>query len=174
MRRPSRPRTPATRTLTLRKTTDLAAHATDATPEWMESLPGQRSQKSVPAQLRELHTACISRCRPDLGLMSSSRCRERMTHYSAASSLLLPQPLVADRLANQGEFALEKRRDAIHTQSVYLASVTMTPANTWNYPLKTFHRPTGAATREIVTECDLPEATRMPHDSLIVTSDGTT
>ncbi len=161
--------TPATADLTLRKTTDLAAQLTNA--EWMESLPGQPGQKAFLrncVNCHSLHQPLYSGHSVD----EFVAVQERMTHYSAASSLLLPQPLVADRVANQGEFALEKRRDAIRAQSAYLASVTMTPANTWNFPLKTLHRPTGAATREIVTEYDLPEATRMPHD-VIVTSDGT-
>ncbi len=42
----------------------------------------------------------------------------------------------------------------------------------WSYALKTFPRPSGAATRVIYTEYDLPARTRQPHD-VIVDSSGT-
>jgi streptogramin lyase len=97
--------------------------------------------------------------------------QQRMAGYSAGSSILLPQPLVADRVANQGEIVLEKRRNAIHAQSEVLASVNLSHSETWTFPLKTFPRPTGRATRVVITEYDLPERTRMPHD-VIVAADG--
>jgi streptogramin lyase/mono/diheme cytochrome c family protein len=160
---------PATLDLTLRKTTDLAAQLTNA--EWMESLPGQPEQKQFLqncASCHSLHQPLYSKHTVD----EFVTVQERMAHYSAASSLLIPQVLLADRVANQGEFALEKRHDAIRKQAEYLAGVTMNAADTWNFPLKTFHRPTGRATHEVITEYDLPEPTRMPHD-VIVTPDGT-
>jgi streptogramin lyase len=160
---------PTTTDLTLKKTTDLAAQLTNA--EWMESMPGTPEQKQFLqncAGCHSLHQPLYSKHTVD----EFVTVQERMSHYSAASSLLIPQPLVADRVANQGEFALERRRNAIRKQSEYLASVTMTAADTWNFPLKTFHRPTGRATHAVITEYDLPEPTRMPHD-VIVTPDGT-
>jgi streptogramin lyase len=85
---------------------------------------------------------------------------------------LIPQPLVADRVTNQGEFMLEKRKDAIRRQADYLASVNLNKLETWNFPLKTFPRPAGRATHVIITEFDLPAPTLMPHD-VIVAKDGT-
>jgi len=160
---------PVTIDLTLHKTSDLAAQLTNA--EWMESLPGDPAQK----QFLQNCASCHSLHQPLYSQHSLDEfvaVQERMSHYSAASSLLLPQRLLADRVANQGEFALEKRREAIRKQAEYLASVTMTAAGTWNFPLKTFHRPSGRATHVVITEYDLPEPTRMPHD-VIVTPDGT-
>lgn len=160
---------PATVDLTLHKTSDLAAQLTNA--EWMESLPGEPAQKQFLqncAGCHSLHQPLYSQHTVDEFITV----QERMTHYSAASSPLLPQRLLADRVANQGEFALEKRREAIRKQAEYLAGVTMTAAGTWNFPLKTFHRPSGRATHVVITEYDLPEPTRMPHD-VIVTADGT-
>jgi virginiamycin B lyase len=160
--------TPATVDLTLRKTSDLADQLTNA--EWMESLPGEAPQKQFLqncVNCHSLHQPLYSKHTTDEFVAT----QERMTHYSAASSLLIPQVLVADRVANQGEFALERRRDAIRKQAEYLAGVTMTASDTWNFPLKTFHRPTGRATHAIITEYDLSEPTRMPHD-VVVTPDG--
>jgi virginiamycin B lyase len=160
---------PAAADLTLRKTTDLASQLTNA--EWMESLPGPATQK----QFLQNCTNCHSLHQPLFSTHTADEfvaVQERMSHYAAGSSLLTPQPLVADRVANQGEFALERRRDAIRQQAEYLARVNLGKGDSWNFPLKTFHRPTGRATHVIVTEYDLPEPTRMPHD-VIVTPDGT-
>ena len=160
---------PASADLTLRKTNNLAEQLTNA--EWMESLPGDLSQKQFLqncAGCHTLHQPLFSQHTAD----EFVAVQERMSHYSAASSPLLPQVLLADRVANQGEFALERRRDAISKQANYLASVTMTKDNTWNFPLRTFARPSGRATHAVITEYDLPEPTRMPHD-VIVTPDGT-
>ena len=161
--------TPATADLTLRKTADLAAQLTNA--EWMESLPGGADQK----QFLQNCTNCHSLHQPLFSNHTADEfvdVQQRMAHYSAASSLLLPQPLVADRVTNQGEFMLEKRKDAIQKQATYLASVNLSKSETWNFPLKTFPRPTGRATHVVITEYDLPEPTRMPHD-VIVAKDGT-
>jgi streptogramin lyase/mono/diheme cytochrome c family protein len=160
---------PATADLTLRKTTDLAAQLTNA--EWMESLPGGAAQK----QFLQNCTNCHSLHQPLFSTHTVDEfvdVQKRMSHYSAASSLLIPQPLVADRVTNQGEFMLETRKNAIQKQAAYLASVNLSKSETWNFPLKTFPRPTGAATRVVITEYDLPQPTRMPHD-VIVAKDGT-
>ena len=163
------PEVPATAEMTLRKTNDLADQLTNA--EWMESLPGGSGDKQFLqncAGCHTLHQPLFSKHTVD----EFVAVQERMTHYSAASSPLIPQMLVADRVANQGEFALEKRHEAIRKQAEYLAGVTMTANDTWNFPLKTFPRPSGRATRAIITTYDLAEPTRMPHD-VIVTPDGT-
>ncbi|MEA2733534.1 MAG: hypothetical protein QOF70_8009 [Acetobacteraceae bacterium] len=163
------PNTSATADLTLRKTSDLSAQLTNA--EWMESLPGNASQK----QFLQSCTNCHSLHQPLFSTHTADEfvaVQERMAHYSAASSLLTPQPLVADRVTNQGEFLLEKRHDAIRKQAEYLAGVNLSKSETWGFPLKTFHRPTGRATHVVITEYDLPEPTRMPHD-VVVTPDGT-
>src|ERR1700728_3067403 len=137
----------------------------------MESLPGGPGDKQFLqncAGCHTLHQPLFSKHTVD----EFVTVQERMSHYSAASSPLIPQVLLADRVANQGEFALERRRDAIRKQAEYLAGVTMNKTDGWNFPLKKFHRPSGRATHAIITEYDLPEPTRMPHD-VIVTADGT-
>ena len=161
--------TTTTANLMLKDTSDLASQLTNA--EWMESLPGTHDDKHF---LRNC-TTCHTLQKPLFSKHTRDEfvaVQERMTHYSAASSPLHPQFLVADRVTNQGEFALEKRKDAISKQSDYLARVTMNHAEGWNFPLKTFPRPSGRATRVIITEYDLPSVTRMPHD-VIVAQDNT-
>ena len=157
---------PATVDLSLRKTTDLSAQLTNA--EWMESLPGPASQK----QFLQSCTNCHTLHQPLFSTHTADEfvdVQQRMSHYAAASFLLKPQLLVA---ARNGEFALERRPERMRAQAEYLASVNLSKGDTWSFPLKTFPRPTGKATRVVMTEYDLPEPTRMPHD-VIVAKDGT-
>ncbi len=156
----------ATADLTLRTTTDLSAQLTNA--EWMESLPGPASQK----QFLQSCTNCHSLHQPLFSTHTADEfvdVQQRMSHYAAASSLLIPQPLVAARV---GEFALERRPEKLRQQAEYLSGVNLSKGDTWNFPLKTFPRPKGRATRVVMTEFDLGEPTRMPHD-VIVAKDGT-
>jgi len=52
-------------------------------------------------------------------------------------------------------------------QAEYLASINLSEVTQWEYPLKTLPRPSGRATRVIVTEYDLPRPTTEPHDVLV-------
>jgi streptogramin lyase len=47
----------------------------------------------------------------------------------------------------------------------YLSTINLSRTNEWKYELKTLPRPTGRATRVIVTEYDLPDPGRLPHDA---------
>jgi streptogramin lyase len=58
----------------------------------------------------------------------------------------------------------EVPEDRARRVAEYLASVNLSQHNYWNYELKTLPRPTGPATRIIITEYDLPRATIAPHD----------
>jgi streptogramin lyase len=48
-----------------------------------------------------------------------------------------------------------------------MASVNLSSASEWNYPLKTNPRPKGKATKVIITEYDLPRKEAMPHDAVV-------
>ena len=165
---PAAVKLPGTVDLQLRKTTDLPSQLTNA--EWMQSLPIATTDKKFLQNCTNCHTLHQPLFSTHT-VAEFEAVQQRMAGYSAGSSILLPQPLVADRVANQGEIVLEKRRNAIHAQSEVLASVNLSHSETWTFPLKTFPRPTGRATRVVITEYDLPERTRMPHD-VIVAADG--
>jgi virginiamycin B lyase len=47
----------------------------------------------------------------------------------------------------------------------YLATINLSSKAKWDYELKTLPRPTGSATHVIVTEYDLPDPGRLPHDA---------
>jgi len=49
----------------------------------------------------------------------------------------------------------------------YLASINLSSRSQWDFELKTLPRPTGAATRVIYTEYDLPRETISPHDVIV-------
>ena len=46
----------------------------------------------------------------------------------------------------------------------YLATVNLSKSATWQYELKTLPRPSGRATRVVITEYDLPRKSIAPHD----------
>jgi streptogramin lyase len=49
----------------------------------------------------------------------------------------------------------------------YVSTINLSKVAKWDYPLKTFPRPKGKATRVIITEYDLPRPEAMPHDAAI-------
>lgn len=152
----------ATADLKLRKATNLGAQLTDA--EWLASIPGTENQKkqllgctnchTLERTLRSTHDA-----EHFMGVL------ERMAGYANQSFPLHPQPRVsAPNLV---------RRFGAGTDDLaqYLATINLSKAPTWPYALKTLPRPTGASTRVIITEYDLPRKTIEPHD-VIVDADG--
>ncbi len=152
--------------LTLRKTEDLSSQLSNA--EWMASIPGTDAQKdqllncvgchTLERPLRSVHTA-------DEFIMATL---PRMQGYVNQSMPLHPQLRKAERL-------LEERGDQrvriFRANAEYLASINLSTRAEWNFEFKTLPRPTGAATRVIYTEYDLPSETIEPHD-VIVDADG--
>jgi virginiamycin B lyase len=153
---------PSAADLTLRAAKNLAPQLTDA--EWLASIPGTDNQKkqllgctnchTLERTLRSTHDADAF-----MGVL------ERMAAYANQSFPLHPQRRVsAPNLV---------RRFGAGTDDLarYLASVNLSTGPTPSYTLKTLPRPSGASTRAIVTEYDLPRKTIEPHD-VIVDADG--
>ena len=167
------PQTPATDDLKLRKTANLAKQLSNA--EWMESVPGTTEQKSF---LRNCVT-CHTLQRPIMSTHDADefvQVQQRMASYVNQSTPIAPQKRLADRLAVQlvkhgSENQLTQQKDTLQKQAEFLASINLSAGTEWSFPLKTFPRPSGRATRVIITEYDLPARTRQPHD-VIVDSDG--
>src|SRR5436309_2152852 len=152
----------ATADIELRKTKNLASQLTDA--EWLASIPGTDDQKKQLLGCTNCHTL-------ERTLKSKHDAQqfmdvlERMASYANQSFPLHPQRRVsAPNLV---------RRFGAGTDDLarYLATVNLSTATAWPYPLKTLPRPTGAATDVIITEYDLPRKTIEPHD-VIVDTDG--
>ena len=156
--------------LKLRKASDLAAQLSNG--EWFMSWPGSVEMKNGLLNCTQCH---------GLNLIARSRYTakewipvlERMGRYSQGStparSQLRPgrasgSPILAQSMAGrEGEPPV--RGELIAKTAEYLATVNLSSGPTWSYPLKTYPRPTGKATRVVVTEYDLPRPEALPHDA---------
>ena len=88
----------------------------------------------------------------------------RMQGYVNQSIPPHPQLRRAERLMEErGDQRVQVYRGAAE----YLASINLSTRPQWNFELKTLPRPTGAATRVIYTEYDLPRETIEPHDVIV-------
>ena len=148
---------------------DLANQLTNA--EWLASMPGSDADKHFLRNCVNCHTLRQP-------LFSSHdqaefvAVQQRMATYAPASGLHIPQRPLADRISNQGPAAAAARMAVFQRQAAFLARVNLGSREAWPYPLRPFPRPSGRATRVVITEYDLPEQTRMPHD-VVLTADGT-
>jgi streptogramin lyase len=146
----------ATVNLKLSKTKNLAAQMSNA--EWMASLPGTDDQKHFLLDCVSCHTLeRIVRSTHDAN--EFTQVITRMRGYGAVSQPIKPQRMLDP--ARSG--TPEQYRKAAE----YLATINQSEVTHWQYPLKTLARPTGRATRAIITEYDLPRSTTEPHDVLV-------
>jgi virginiamycin B lyase len=155
----------ATADLALRKTDDLASQLTNA--EWLASMPGTDTQKG---QLLNC-VGCHTLARPLNSKYSADEFMTiilpRMQGYVNQSIPQHPQLRKAERLMEErGDQRVQIYRGAAE----YLASINLSSREKWNFELKTQPRPTGAATRVIYTEYDLPRETISPHDVIVDSS----
>jgi virginiamycin B lyase len=151
---------PVVANLKLVPTKNLAGQLTNA--EWMMSIPGTEQQKAFLLDCTSCHTMeRIVRSTHDtdewMAVIS------RMKGYGAVSQPIKPQPMLDRSRAGTPE----QFREAAE----YLASINLSAADHWAYPLKVLPRPTGGSTRAIVTEYQLPRATIEPHD-IVLDKDG--
>ena len=153
--------------LSLRKTQDLASQLTNA--EWLASMPGSDAQKG---QLLNC-VGCHTLSRPLNSKYSADEflaiVLPRMQGYVNQSIPAHPQLRRAERLREERG---DQRVQVYRAAAEYLASVNLSSRPSWNFEFKTLRRPSGAATRVIYTEYDLPRETIEPHD-VIADKDGT-
>jgi virginiamycin B lyase len=148
----------ATAEIKLRATRSIASQLTDG--EWLASMPGTDSQKKILLGCNSCHTLQrIVRSTHDAA--EFLQVFKRMAGYYPGSTPLHPQRLVGDIERNL------TRGANLEAAAQYLASVNLSGVTSWEYPLKTFPRPTGRATRVVFTEYDLPRATIEPHDVIL-------
>jgi len=157
----------------LRKTPDLAAQLSNG--EWFMSWPGSDDLKngllncaqchSLEPTVRSRHTAS-----------EWVQVLERMGRYAQGSTPARPQrrpnthgggfanPILAQSPGGrEGDRPVQQSREARAAE--YLSTINLSSASHWPYPLKTLPRPTGKATRVIITEYDLPRPETLPHDA---------
>ncbi len=138
--------------LALRKVDDIASQLTST--EWLISMPGTSEQKRPLIECMSCHTldrVVRSKFTADefVGVL------KRMANYANNSTMQKVQARVAER---------EVPDDRARRVGEYLATVNLSKRDRWDYELKTLPRPTGAATRIIITEYDMPRSTIAPHD----------
>jgi virginiamycin B lyase len=157
---------PQTTDLTLKAVQDISGQLTNA--EWMASMPGSDREK------RSLLT-CVTCHTLERVVKSKYSSQEfltvvlpRMQSYVNQSMPGAPQMRKGARLMEeQGEDRVNIYRE----MGDFLAQINLHNRTTWTYPLKTFARPSGEATRVIYTEYGLPRPLLQAHD-VIVTKAG--
>ena len=148
----------ATADIKLRPTSNLTAQLTNS--EWLDSMPGTDAQKRFLLDCTSCHT--VERiARSTHSADEFEQIFQRMSLYSPGSTPTHPQPLSGGpRDAGRG--------GASHPDAAeWLSTVNLSSNETWNYSFKTLPRPSGRATRVIVTEYDLPRKMALPHDVAI-------
>ena len=165
---------PARADLTLRKTRDLAAQLSNG--EWLMSWPGTDEMKQNFLSCTQCHSL-----QPIVRSRYTARefapIIDRMGRYSQGSTIARPQlrpntrggaaggPIMgeASDAGREGERPAASSRT--HAMAAYAATINLSSGPHWSYALKTAPRPTGKATRVIVTEYDLPRPETLPHDA---------
>jgi virginiamycin B lyase len=83
----------------------------------------------------------------------------RMANYAQVSQPIKPQKRMDPDWAPKPE--------TFRKFAEFLASINLSEADRWEYALKTLPRPTGRATKVLITEYDLPRPTIEPHDVIL-------
>ena len=142
----------ATADIKLKKTRNLASQLTNA--EWMMSIPGTEEQKAMLLDCTGCHTLeRVVRSTHDAD--EWTHVVRRMKGYAFVSMPIKPQRMLDEARAGKPE---DYRKIA-----EYLATINLSAVDRWEYPLKTLPRPSGRATRAIVTEYDMKRPTTQPH-----------
>jgi virginiamycin B lyase len=148
--------------LALRKTQDLASQLTNF--EWLASMPGTDAQKGQLLNCVGCHTL-------ERPLRSNYSADDFMTIILPRMQGYVNQSIPAHPQLRRAERLMEERGDqrvqVYRGAAEFLASINLSSRPQWNFELKTLPRPTGAATRVIYTEYDLPRETISPHDVIV-------
>jgi streptogramin lyase len=152
----------ATADLALRKSEDIAAQLTNA--EWLASMPGTDAQKGQLLNCVGCHTL-------DRPLRSKYSADDFLTMVLPRMQGYVNQSIPAHPQLRRAERLMEERGDqrvqVYRGAAEYLASVNLSSHAKWDFEWKIQPRPTGAATRVIYTEYDLPRETIEPHDVIV-------
>ncbi len=145
----------------LSKTKNLAAQLSNA--EWLMSMPGTDKEK----QFLDGCSGCHTYQRIVNSTYEAEDFRDnifkRMGSYSPGSMPTKPQPLLP---GPRGERPAVNAKDAPAAAEL-LARANLSQGPTRSYELKTLPRPTGRATKVVITEYDLPQKDWQPHDVIM-------
>jgi virginiamycin B lyase len=143
---------PAKADLALAKLEDVSGQLTST--EWFTSMPGTAEQKRPLIECMSCHTlerVVRSKFTADefVGVL------KRMANFANNSTTTHPQQRMVERPVPD---------DRARKVAEYLSTVNLSKTDRWDYELKALPRPSGRATRVIITEYDMPRATIAPHD----------
>jgi virginiamycin B lyase len=156
------PQKAATVDLKLKKTQDLTSQLTNA--EWLMSFPGTEPQKAFVLNCSTCHT--LERI-----AKSHHNADEWMTVIQRMGSYFSESSTSRLQRAESWQWSRFGTSEGLRKQAEWLAMINLSAVEKWAYPLKTLPRPTGRATRVVITEYDLPRRDSVPHD-LTVDSKG--
>jgi virginiamycin B lyase len=139
--------------LQLIKTADVASQLMSA--EWLMSVPGTQEEKSALYRCVSCHDL-LPVVQSHYDLKSWPATLARMQRWVPPSVLSSPivSPTPPDPQAADLKFVS------------YLDSINLHENTVWPFPLRTLARPSGSATRVIITEYDLPGPS-LPHDAAV-------
>jgi hypothetical protein len=141
--------------LNLIKTKNLAHQLSNG--EWLQSFTGSQARKEALYRCTGCHTLeRVANSRYNATEMA--KVVQRMSTWAQGSMPTHPQPQLGRSISTPtaGQAALGQ----------YISTINLSAGGSeWQYRLKTDPRPTGKATRVIVTEYGLPRLIAMPHDA---------
>ena len=166
------PNTPATLDLKLQETADLASQLSSR--EWLMSMPGTTEQKDKLAY----QVVSCAYCHTYERIVKSRYAAEQFvsvltrmqTYFGDGTAVSRSGRGRGQRNEHPERAAQDPNYGGIPKTELaaYLATVNLSGGKTtWPYTLKTLPRPTGQATRVIITQYDLPRADTVPHDMTI-------
>jgi streptogramin lyase len=138
------------------KTKDLEHQLSNG--EWLQSFPGTKPFKEALFNCTSCHTLeRIAKSR--YNAVDMGKVVQRMSTWAQGSMPTQPQPQLGRKIGppTAGQAALGK----------FISTINLSEGDERPYPLKTDPRPTGKATRVIITEYDLPRPRAMPHDAIV-------
>ena len=147
--------------LQLNKLTDFAHQLSNG--EWLLSMPGTNPEKRQFLGCISCHT--LERvARSDFDAADFARVVNRMKIWAQGSTPERPQT----RPDSVGRDVMaEEPGPADRKLGEYASSINLSASSQWAYELKRLPRPSGKATRVIMTEYDLPRPATLPHDAIV-------
>jgi virginiamycin B lyase len=169
LEQPQTVQVPAQLDLKLVETKDITRQMSNG--EWLMSMPGGDDEKQALLGCTQCHTL-------DPIVRSHHTADEfvkiigRMGRYAQGSTMRRPQlrpntrggsTTGNDMAGREGENPV--RQAQTRKTAEFLSRINLSSSSMWQYPVKTLPRPTGKATRVIMTEYDLPRPETLPHDA---------
>src|SRR5262249_22782960 len=143
----------ATLDLSLVKTKNLATQLSNG--EWLQSFTGTQQRKEALYRCVSCHT--LERIANSVyNATEAAQVVQRMSTWAQGSTPTRPQPQLGRSIGSP---------TAAHTTLGQDISTINRSGGARPFALKTDPRPTGKATRVVITEYDLPRSNAMPHDA---------